>query len=106
VQFNPAMHRVPQAPQFSLSVCNAEQVPAQFTVPDGQVHAPPLHTRLLPQICEQIPQLVLSVRRSAQELPHWVYPGAVHRTAQVPALHTGVLGGHRLPHAPQFALLH
>ncbi len=55
----PATHCVPQVPQLAPSVERSEHVPAQLTVPGGQVHAPLVQTRLLPQIWEQSPQLFL-----------------------------------------------
>jgi hypothetical protein len=96
---------VPHVPQLALSVRRSEQVPAQSTVPDGQVHVPLRQIRLPPQMSEQRPQLALFDERSTQALPHWVKPDAAHRIAQVPSLQIGVLPVQRFPHAPQFALL-
>jgi hypothetical protein len=103
----PAAQVVPHVPQFAPSVERSEHVPAQFTVPAGQAQAPSLHTRLLPQICEQSPQFSLLFCRSTHVggVPHEVNPDAEQRTAQVPSLQTGSAPVHRVPHAPQFPLL-
>jgi len=97
---------VPHVPQLAPSVCRSEHVPAQLVVPVGQPHAPAEQTRLLPQICEQRPQLSLLFWRSTHDafgpVPHSVNPDAVHRTAQVPSLQTGSVPVQRVPQAPQF----
>ncbi len=85
---------VPQVPQLVASVCVFEQVPAQFVVPLGHPHWPALHTRLLPQICEQRPQFCLLFCRSTHWFPHCVKPDAEQRTAQVPSLQMGSVVGH------------
>ena len=79
---------MPQLPQLFPSVCVFEQVPEQFVgVALEQTQVPLEHTRLLPQVTEHIPQLLLSVLRSAQLLPHAVYPDAqlAELLTQVPA---------------------
>ena len=54
-----------------------EQVPAQFVgVELEQTQLPFWHTLLPLQVTEHMPQLLLSVFRSAQLLPHAVYPEA------------------------------
>jgi len=92
---------VPQVPQFAASVERSEHVPAQLTVPVGQVHAPFVQTRLLPQICEQRPQLSLLLCRSTHWVPHCVKPEAEQRTAHVPSLQMGSAPVHAVAHAPQ-----
>jgi hypothetical protein len=99
------VHVVPHSPQFVLSVCRSEHVPAQLTVPVGHEHTPAMHARLLPQMSEQSPQFCLSVCRSTQvaaaPVPHCEKPDAVHRMAHVPSLHTGFAPVQAVPHAPQ-----
>jgi hypothetical protein len=80
-------------------------VPAQSTVPAGHAHCPFLQRRLPLQISEQRPQWVVSACKFAHVPPHCAKPGAAQRTAHVPSLQKGALGGHRLPQAPQFPLL-
>jgi hypothetical protein len=73
----PEPQTVPQVPQLFPSVRVFEQVPAQLVgVELEQTQLPFEHTRLAPQVTEHIPQLPLSVLRSAQLLPHAVYPEA------------------------------
>jgi hypothetical protein len=86
------------------SVERSEQVPAQFTVPAGHVHAPFVQTRLLPQIWEQSPQFCLLFSRFTHVIPHWVKPDAEHRTAQVPSLQIGSAPVQAFPHDPQSRL--
>jgi hypothetical protein len=67
----PAPQTVPQVPQLLPSVCVFEHVPPQLVgVSFEHTHRPPEHTRLLPQVTEHMPQLLLSVLRSAQAPLH------------------------------------
>jgi hypothetical protein len=101
----PSGHWVPQVPQLVLLFDVSAQVPAQLSVPVGQVHWLFWQIRLPPHDSKQSPQFCLFEVRSTHEAPHCDSPAAAHRTAHVPALQMGAEGGHRLPHAPQFALL-
>jgi hypothetical protein len=101
----PEIHCVPHVWQLALSVKRSAQVPAQFTVPAGQVHIASSQMRLPPQVSEQRPQWSLFDARSTHDAPHWVNPDAAQRTAHVPSLQIGASAVHPLPHAPQFALL-
>jgi hypothetical protein len=100
----PEGHCVPHVPQLLLSLTRSEHVPAQLEVPVGQVHWLFSQTRLPPQASKQRPQLALFEVKSTQVPPHCDRPLAAHRTAHVPLLQTGAVGGQTLPHAPQFAL--
>jgi hypothetical protein len=99
---------VPQVPQLLPSVCVFEQVPAQLVgVALEQAQFPFEQTRLLPQVTEHMPQLLLSVLRSAQLLPQAVYPEAqlAELVTHVPApLHLSPMP-HLVPQPPQFWLL-
>jgi hypothetical protein len=99
---------VPQLPQLFPSVCVFEQVPAQFVgVALEHTQLPLEHTRLLPQETEHIPQLLLSVLRLAQALPHDVYPDAqlLEVLTHLPApLHFSPLA-QIVPQPPQLVLL-
>jgi hypothetical protein len=96
---------VPQVPQLLPSLVRSEHVPAQLDVPVGQEHWLFWQTRLPPHASKQSPQLALFEVRSTQEPPHCDKPLAAQRTAQVPALQMGAVGGQTLPQPPQFALL-
>jgi hypothetical protein len=105
----PAAHSVPQIPQLFPSVRRFEHVPAQFVVPVGQPHTPPLQTRLLPHTSEQSPQSFLLLWRSTQiavgPAPHSTNPDAAHEAPHTPSLQIGVVPPHRLPQLPQSARL-
>ena len=96
---------VPQLPQLFPSVCVFEHVPPQLVgVELEQTQLPFWHTRLLPQVTEHMPQLALSVFRSAQPLPHAVYPDAqlAELLTHVPApLHLSPFV-QMVPQLPQF----
>jgi hypothetical protein len=99
----PAAHDVPQVPQLAALDVRSAQTPAQSVVPLGQAQSPFEQVRLLAQICEQKPQLSLSVRRSTHWLPHLASPDP-QVIEQVPVLQTSP-PVHRLPHVPQLAAL-
>jgi hypothetical protein len=103
-QPRPDGHCVPHVPQLLLSLVRSEHVPAQLDVPLGQVHWLFWQTRLPPHASKQSPQLALFEVRSTQVPPHCDRPLAAQRTAHVPALQMGAVGGQTFPHAPQFAL--
>ncbi len=87
-----------------LLVSVSAHVPLQLVVPGGHAHSPLSHTRLPAQICAQNPQFLLSLVRSTHVLPHRLSP-LVHVMTQAPPAHRGAVGGHRVPHAPQFVSL-
>jgi hypothetical protein len=112
VQFRPAAHTVPQLPQLFPSVAVFEQVPEQLVgVLFAHTQVPPLHTRLLPQVTEHIPQLLLSELRLAQLLLlHATYPEAqlaeslTHMPAPLHLYPVPKRVEQLVPHAPQFEL--
>ena len=74
-------------------------MPAQSVVPAWHAQSPFAQTRLPRQICEQNPQLFLSVCRSTQALPQRASPEP-QLVAHVPALQTSP-NMQRLPQLPQ-----
>jgi len=101
-----------QVPQLFPSVCVFEQVPEQSVgVLFAHTQVPPLQTRLLPQVTEHMPQLLLSELRLAQLLLlHDTYPEAqlAESATHLPApLHLYPLPKRvvqLVPHAPQLLL--
>ena len=94
---------LPQAPQLRRSDAVLMQRPPQRTSPIAHWQVPA--TQLWPavQLRPQLPQLVLSMRVSTQELPHTVRPAA-QEVAQVPPLQTWPVP-QAVPQVPQFVAL-
>lgn len=99
MQVVPVAHAFPHDPQFALAVCRSAHVPEQSLVPAGHAQLPPVHTRLPPHTCMQKPQLLTSVFRSTQEVPHFASPVA-QLAEQELLLQTSPIM-HRLPQLPQ-----
>jgi hypothetical protein len=102
----PAVHLVPQAPQFVLSVFVSTHVPVppvgvHSVRPFWQVseHLPPPHTVPAAQSVPQAPQFALSELVFTHDWPQSVEPGP-HAVVHWPPLHTCV-EVHAVPQAPQ-----
>ena len=112
MQFRPAAQTVPQLPQLFPSVCVFEQVPEQSVgVLLSQTQVPPLNMRLLPQVTEHMPQLLLSELRLLQLLLlHETYPEAqlsvflMHLPAPLHLYPLPKRVVQLVPHDPQFEL--
>jgi hypothetical protein len=113
MQFSPAAHVRPQAPQFSVLVFRSTHVMlAPHAVwPAGQSirHVPVTQLWPIGQARPQPPQLAASLCRFTQRpglpgaAPHTVWPAA-HEPPQVPIAHVAVPptgAGHTLPQRPQ-----
>jgi hypothetical protein len=91
-----AVHCVPQAPQFALSVVGSTQLPVHRVRPDRQTHAPPTQICSAVQNMEQPPQFLGLVWVLTHEPEHITDPMHEH----TPALQTAPCA-HTLLQAPQ-----
>jgi hypothetical protein len=100
-----ALHIVPHAPQFAVSVFEFTHAPWQFTVPAGQfdVHFPLEQTWFARHDVPHAPQLLGSVSVFTHAEPHFAYPTLQEKSqapaAQVAAPFAGALQA--CPHVPQ-----
>jgi hypothetical protein len=101
LQAMPTAHLVPQAPQLSGSAMVSEQTPLQASWPAGQTHWPDVQLAPRAQARPHVPQLAVSLERSAQPLP-----GQFTRPAL--QVHTPVMQAapapQTLPQVPQLKL--
>jgi hypothetical protein len=72
----PPLQMLPHVPQFIESMFVSVQVPPQFVVGDGHVHAPLAQVWPLGHAVPQAPQFALSVIVSTHALPHSMRPDA------------------------------